>query len=325
MVSVSMKALLEAGVHFGHQTRRWNPKMKPYIFGDRNGIHIIDLQKTMQLFKEATDFVAESARNNKRILFVGTKRQAQDAVKEEADRCGMYYINNRWLGGLLTNWQTVSKSIEKSKTLEEMKEHNYAGEISKKSVARLERHRRKLDKNLAGIRRMDNRPDVLVVIDPSKEQIAILESNKMKIPVVALVDTNCNPEPINYVIPGNDDALRSVRLIVSKLADAVIEGMNMRKQDEEQAAKEAAVAAAEAEAEPEKPALDVAPAFDRPVEGAPAGDRRPAGRRTARPRTRPPVPREVHSVWLEEGKPGYTVPPEEEESPRPTEGKEPAV
>lgn len=239
MVSISMKALLEAGVHFGHQTRRWNPKMKPFIFGDRNGIHIIDLQKTMQLFKEATDFVADNARAGKQILFVGTKRQAQDAVKEEASRCGMYYINNRWLGGLLTNWQTVSRSLEKYKGLDAMKEVNYAGQISKKNIARLERLRKKLEKNLAGIKTLDKRPDLLVIVDPSKEQIAVLESKKMKIPVVALVDTNCDPEPIDYIIPGNDDALRSVRLIVSKLADAVMEGRDMRKQDQEQVAKEA--------------------------------------------------------------------------------------
>ncbi|MBP7865408.1 MAG: 30S ribosomal protein S2 [Acidobacteria bacterium] len=239
MVSITMKALLEAGVHFGHQTRRWNPKMKPYIFGDRNGIHIIDLQKTMHLFKEATDFVAESARRGKRILFVGTKRQAQDAVKDEALRCGQYYINNRWLGGLLTNWQTVSKSLEKYKSLDAMKEVNYAGEVSKKQVARLERKRRKLEKNLAGIKKLDAMPEVLMIIDPSKEDIAVLEAKKMGVKVVALVDTNCNPEPIDYVIPGNDDALRSVRLIVSKLADSVIEGQNMMKQDAELAAKDA--------------------------------------------------------------------------------------
>ncbi|MBN2431787.1 MAG: 30S ribosomal protein S2 [Acidobacteria bacterium] len=249
MSSVTMKALLEAGVHFGHQTRRWNPKMKPYIFGARNGIHIIDLQQTMQLFKEATDFISDTVRLEKKVLFVGTKRQAQDAVREEAERCNMYYINNRWLGGLLTNWQTVSGSLKSYKELEAMKETNYENQISKKAITRLERRRRKLEKNLVGIKDMDRLPDAIVVIDPNKEQIAVKEAQKMNIPVVALVDTNCDPEEINYVIPGNDDALRSVRLIVSKLADAVIEGMEMRKQEDEMVAKQEAEEAAAAEME----------------------------------------------------------------------------
>jgi len=247
--SVTMKALLEAGVHFGHQTRRWNPKMKPYIFGARNGIHIIDLQQTMQLFKEATDFISDTVRQEKKVLFVGTKRQAQDAVREEAERCNMYYINNRWLGGLLTNWQTVSGSLQNYKELETMKENNYENQISKKAITRLERRRRKLEKNLVGIKNMERLPDAIVVIDPNKEQIAIKEARKMNIPVVALVDTNCDPEEINYVIPGNDDALRSVRLIVSKLADAVIEGKEMHKQDEEMIAKQQAEEEAALEAE----------------------------------------------------------------------------
>jgi small subunit ribosomal protein S2 len=252
-----MKALLEAGVHFGHQTRRWNPKMKPYIFGARNGIHIIDLQQTMQLFKEATDFVTDSVRQGKMVLFVGTKRQAQDAVREEAERCEMYYINNRWLGGLLTNWQTVSSSLQNYKDLEAMKESNYENQISKKAITRLERRRRKLEKNLVGIKQMERLPDAIVVIDPNKEQIAVKEARKMNIPVVALVDTNCDPEEINYVIPGNDDALRSVRLIVSKLADAVIEGVEMRKQEEEMVAKQEAEEAAEAELEVKVPETPV--------------------------------------------------------------------
>jgi small subunit ribosomal protein S2 len=304
LVAVTMKALLEAGVHFGHQTRRWNPKMKPYIFGDRNGIHIIDLQKTLQLFKEATDFVSHQSRDGKRILFVGTKRQAQDAVKEEAERCGMYYINNRWLGGLLTNWQTVSRSLEKYKGLEAQKEANYADQISKKAVARLERQRRKLEKNLSGIRHLDAMPEVIIIVDPSKEQIAVLESNKMKVPVVALVDTNCDPAPINYVIPGNDDALRSVRLIVSKLADAVIDGQAMRKQDQEQAAKEAATEEGlekpeAAEAAPELPAgpivRDIAGERKRERERSDR-DRRTGERKDYRPRPpRRPAQRETAS------------------------------
>ncbi len=226
-----MKALLEAGVHFGHQTRRWNPKMKPYIFGARNGIHIIDLQKTMQLFKETTDFVTQSAREGKRFLFVGTKKQAQDAVKEETERCGEFYIINRWPGGLLTNWNTVKNSIKRLQILNEMKESGAFDTLPKKEVSRLERKRRKLERNLGGILGMENLPDILIIIDPSNEEIAVKEGNKTKTPIVALVDTNCDPDLIDYIIPGNDDALRSVRLITSKMADAIIEGKKLREQD----------------------------------------------------------------------------------------------
>ncbi len=226
-----MKALLEAGVHFGHQTRRWNPKMKPFIFGARNGIHIIDLQKTMQLFKETTDFVTKSAREGKRFLFVGTKKQAQDAVKEETERCGEFYIINRWPGGLLTNWNTVKNSIKRLQLLNEMKENGTFDSLPKKEVSRLERKRRKLERNLGGILGMEDLPDVLIIIDPSNEEIAVKEGNKTNTPIVALVDTNCDPDLIDYIIPGNDDALRSVRLITSKLADAIIEGKKLREQD----------------------------------------------------------------------------------------------
>ena len=245
MSSVTMKALLEAGVHFGHQTRRWNPKMKPYIFGARNGIHIIDLQQTMQLFKEATDFVTEMAQQGKRILFVGTKRQAQDAVREEAERCNMYFINNRWLGGLLTNWETVNGSLARYNELEEMKANNYEKEISKKAKTRLERRRKKLEKNLVGIRNMDRLPDVLVIIDPNKESIAVQEATKMNIPIVALVDTNCDPDNIDHIIPGNDDALRSVRLVTSKIADSVLEGVDLFEQEQQMQLKAAAEEAEE--------------------------------------------------------------------------------
>ena len=231
MVTITMKALLEAGVHFGHQTRRWNPKMKPYIFGARNGIHIIDLQKTMQLFKETTDFVTQSAREGKRFLFVGTKKQAQDAVKEETERCGEFYIINRWPGGLLTNWNTVKNSIKRLQILNEMKESGAFDTLPKKEVSRLERKRRKLERNLGGILGMENLPDILIIIDPSNEEIAVKEGNKTKTPIVALVDTNCDPDLIDYIIPGNDDALRSVRLITSKMADAIIEGKKLREQD----------------------------------------------------------------------------------------------
>src|SRR5213595_610274 len=221
-----MKELLEAGVHFGHQTKRWNPKMKKYIFGKRNGIYIIDLQKTLKLFKEASQFITDLAGQGKRILFVGTKRQAQDAILEEANRCGMFYVNNRWLGGTLTNFTTVRKSIERLKELEAVL-GDTEKELSKKERAALDRERDKLQKNLIGIREMDSLPDALFVIDPKKEYIAVKEAKKLEIPVVAIVDTNCDPEDINYVIPGNDDAIRAIRLFTQKIADAVLEGDNL--------------------------------------------------------------------------------------------------
>ncbi|MGZ8853891.1 MAG: 30S ribosomal protein S2 [Thermoanaerobaculia bacterium] len=221
-----MKELLEAGVHFGHQTKRWNPKMKKYIFGKRNGIYIIDLQKTLKLFKEASSFIADLAGQGKRILFVGTKRQAQDAILEEANRCGMFYVNNRWLGGTLTNFTTVRKSIERLKEIEAIL-GDTEKEMSKKERAQLDHEREKLQKNLIGIREMDGLPDALFVIDPKKEYIAVKEAKKLGIPVVAIVDTNCDPEDINYVIPGNDDAIRAIRLFTQKIADAVLEGYNL--------------------------------------------------------------------------------------------------
>ena len=225
-VSITMKELLEAGVHFGHQTKRWNPKMKKYIFGKRNGIYIIDLQKTLKLFKEASAFITDLSQGGKRILFVGTKRQAQDAILEEANRCGMFYVNNRWLGGTLTNFTTVRKSIERLKELESML-NDTEKEMSKKERAALEHEREKLQKNLIGIREMDGLPDALFVIDPKKEYIAVKEAKKLGIPVVAIVDTNCDPEDIDYVIPGNDDAIRAIRLFTQKMADSVLEGYNV--------------------------------------------------------------------------------------------------
>ena len=219
-----MKDLLEAGVHFGHQTKRWNPKMKAYIFGERNGIYIIDLQKTLKLFKEAYDFVRTSSSQGKDILFVGTKKQAQDAITEEAKRCGMYYISSRWLGGMLTNFATIKKSIDRLKKIEKMKEDGTYDKLTKKEVARLEKERTKLEKILCGIKTMPGLPSLLFVIDPRNEQIAVQEANRLGIPVVAVVDTNCDPDNIDYVIPGNDDAIRAIRLMASKVADAVLEG-----------------------------------------------------------------------------------------------------
>ena len=212
-----MKELLEAGVHFGHQTKRWNPKMKEYIFGERNGIYIIDLQKTLKMFKEASKFVTDQAAEGKLVLFVGTKRQAQDAIAEEANRCGMFYVNQRWLGGLLTNWVTVQKSVKRLKELDEMATDGRYELLPKKEVVKLERERKHLQANLAGIKNLNRLPDVLFVIDSNKEQIAVKEARKLGIPVVAVVDTNCDPSEVDYVIPGNDDALRAIRLFASKI------------------------------------------------------------------------------------------------------------
>ena len=220
-----MKELLESGVHFGHQTRRWNPKMKEYIFGERNGIHIIDLQKTLKAFKEATHFITEAASEGKTILFVGTKRQAQEAVAVEAERCGQYFINNRWLGGLLTNWATVQKSIKRLAELQTTEEEGYEGR-SKKEVSRLERERKHLHQNLRGIKDMPGIPDILFIVDSGKEEIAVKEAKKLNITIVAVVDTNSDPTQIDYVIPGNDDALRAIRLFSTKIADATIAGAN---------------------------------------------------------------------------------------------------
>jgi small subunit ribosomal protein S2 len=222
--AISMKELLEAGVHFGHQTKRWNPKMKEYIFGERNGIYIIDLQKTLKLFKDAARYVVEMAAQGKTVLFVGTKRQAQEAVSEEANRCQMFYVNQRWLGGLLTNMVTVQKSIKRLKELEQMNSEGAYGGRPKKEIVRMERERKHLDGNLAGIKDMPGLPDVVFVIDSNKEAIAVKEARRLGIPVVAIVDTNCDPDEVDWVIPGNDDALRAIRLFTSKIADAVIEG-----------------------------------------------------------------------------------------------------
>jgi len=221
-----MKELLEAGVHFGHQVRRWNPKMKEYIFGERNGIYIIDLQKTQRMFREAIAFVTNliAEDKGKTVLFVGTKRQAQDAIREESEKCGQYYVNQRWLGGLLTNFQTVQKSIKRLKDLESMQTDGRYEKMTKKERIKLDRERDSLNKNLSGIKAMNRLPDAVFIIDVKKEEIAVAEANRLGIPIVAVVDTNCSPEGIDYVIPGNDDALRAVRLFASRIADAIVEG-----------------------------------------------------------------------------------------------------
>jgi len=222
-----MKEFLEAGVHFGHQTRRWNPKMKEYIFGERNGIYIIDLQKTLKMFKDASKYVTDLCASGKTVLFVGTKRQAQDAVAEEATRAGMPYINQRWLGGLLTNWVTVQKSVKRLQELDEMATDGRYDLLTKKEVIKLERERKHLQANLAGIKNMKRLPDALFIVDSNNEAIAVKEARKLGIPVVAVVDTNCDPTVVDYVIPGNDDALRAIRLFTSKISDSAIEGVNL--------------------------------------------------------------------------------------------------
>ena len=231
MSSITMKELLEAGVHFGHQTKRWNPKMKPYIFGARNGIYIIDLQKTVRLFKNAYNFVVESTRNGDTVLFVGTKKQAQDSISDEAQRCGMYFVNNRWLGGMLTNFATVKQSIDRLKKLDAMFADGSIEVYTKKEALKLGKEREKLEKTLGGIKGMGRLPGVLFVVDPNNEEIAVKEARKLGIPVVAIVDTNCDPDVIDHVIPGNDDAIRAIRLLTAKMADAVLDGLQARDSD----------------------------------------------------------------------------------------------
>ncbi len=241
MAVVTMKELLEAGVHFGHQVKRWNPKMKKYIFGERNGIYIIDLQKTLKGIEDAYNFMKEVAASGQHVLFVGTKKQAQDSIREEAQRAGAFYVNNRWLGGMLTNFTTIKKSIEKLKKIEQMKEDGTYEALTKKEVAKYEKTRMKLEKNLGGIKEMDGHPGAVFIVDPKKEHIAVLEARKLNIPIVAIVDTNCDPDLIDFVIPGNDDAIRAIRLITSKMADAIIEGKDILNKSIEEAAEEAAI------------------------------------------------------------------------------------
>jgi len=250
MSIVSIKQLLEAGVHFGHHTRRWNPKMAEYIFTERNGIYIIDLQKTIKKFEEAYMFVRETAQDGGSVLFVGTKKQAADAIREEAERCGMYFVNVRWLGGMLTNYKTIKMSIERLRSLEKMQEDGTFDMLPKKEVAALQKEMFNLEKNLGGIKNMKGLPSAVFIVDPRKEHNAVLEAKKLGIPVVAIVDTNCDPDDADYIIPGNDDAIRAIRLISSVIADAVLEG----KQGEQLNEAEAEITAAEAEedAEPAK-------------------------------------------------------------------------
>ncbi|MCK5504026.1 MAG: 30S ribosomal protein S2 [Thermodesulfovibrionia bacterium] len=238
---VTMKELLEAGVHFGHQVKRWNPKMKKYIFGQRNGIYIIDLQKTVKMFEVAYDFVKDLSSRGETVLFVGTKKQAQDVIVEESQRAQSFFVNQRWLGGMLTNFKTIKEGIEKLKKIEKMKEDGTYELLTKKEVAKYETERLRLEKNLSGVKGMDTLPGAVVIIDPKKEAIAVAEAMKLSIPLVALVDTNCDPDDIDYVIPGNDDAIRSIRLLTSKIADAVLEGRNILDKTVEETAENEAI------------------------------------------------------------------------------------
>jgi len=237
LVPIALKDLLEAGVHFGHQTKRWNPKMKEYIFGERNGIYIIDLGKTLKLVRDAEEFVSNLAADGRTILFVGTKRQAQDVIAEEAQRCGMYFVNERWLGGLLTNFATIQRSLGRLRDIEAMATDGRYDTLSKKEIARNEKERRKLQKNLEGIRGMSRLPDAVFVVDTKKEQIAVDEARKLKIPVIGVVDTNCDPDEVDFVIPGNDDALRSIRLFASRMADAVLHGRGIKESSDADSAR----------------------------------------------------------------------------------------
>jgi len=238
---VTMKDLLESGVHFGHQVKRWNPKMKKFIFGQRNGIYIIDLQKTVKMFEVAYNFIKDSSSRGETVLFVGTKKQAQDVIIEEAQKAGAYFVNQRWLGGMLTNFNTIKQGIAKLKKIEKMKEDGTYDLLTKKEVSKYENERTRLDKNLSGVKNMTKLPNIIFIIDPKKEALAVAEAKKLSIPIVSLVDTNCDPDDINYVIPGNDDAIRSIRLLSSKMAEAVIEGKSIMNKKAEDAAEKRAI------------------------------------------------------------------------------------
>ncbi|HOQ67243.1 MAG TPA: 30S ribosomal protein S2, partial [Candidatus Atribacteria bacterium] len=230
---VTMKQLLEAGVHFGHQTRRWNPKMKPYIFTERNNIYIIDLQKTVELAEEAYNFARDLASKGGTFLFVGTKKQAQEAIEQEARRCGMFYVNQRWLGGMITNFSTIRQSVQRLKNIEDMEERGILDKLPKKEVMQIKKRKARLEKYLSGIRDMEKLPDAIFVVDPRRERNAVLEARKMDIPIIAIVDTNCDPDEIDYPIPGNDDAIRAIRLFTSLIADAILEGKRLLSEGQE--------------------------------------------------------------------------------------------
>ncbi|MCW5970827.1 MAG: 30S ribosomal protein S2 [Blastocatellales bacterium] len=340
MATVTMKELLEAGVHFGHQVRRWNPKMKEYIFGERNGIYIIDLQKTQRMFKEAIKFVTDltSAGTNRTVLFVGTKRQAQDAIRDEALRCNQYFINQRWLGGLLTNFTTIQKSIKRLKEIEAMQADGRIDQFAKKERLQIDRERQALDKNLSGIKDMKRLPDIIFVIDTNKEEIAVKEANRLGIPVVAVVDTNCDPDGVNHVIPGNDDALRAVRLFASRIADAVLEGQQLAQQKEsEEAAVAAETAATSGAAEPSRPRRERGERGERRDRGdrrdrrdrgdrGERGERRPRPAATTTPQAAPAVSTDAPTATAVAAAPPVPAPPvvETPEAPAPQVDATPA-
>ncbi len=271
MATIQMKELLEAGVHFGHQTRRWNPKMKPFIFGKRNGIHIVDLQKTLKYFEEAAEFVRELAGNGRNILFVGTKRQAQDTIREEATRCGMFYMNHRWLGGTMTNFDTIKKSITRFKEIE-VALANEDSHLTKKERIGLERQRKKMERAIGGIKDMEGLPEALFVVDTEHEHIAVKEANRLGIPVIAVVDTNCDPEDVDFPIPGNDDAIRAIRLFTSRIADNVLEGLNLADKRFVGPGEEAEASAAAPDEEPAQAEPVVTPEVAPAAEEAPADE-----------------------------------------------------
>jgi small subunit ribosomal protein S2 len=302
-----MKELLEAGVHFGHQTKRWNPKMREFIFGQRNGIYIINLQKTLVKFREALDFVGRVSTEGRTILFVGTKRQAQDTVAEESARSGMPFVNQRWLGGTLTNYRTIKKRIERLRWLDNFLENPVEGRYTKKELLQLEKERVKLAKVLTGIKTLDRLPDALFVIDPKKEHIAVQEARKLEIPVVAVVDTNCDPEDIDYPIPGNDDAIRSIKLFAGRIADAILEGRSLyEKREGEQEAQEAALAAA---AGGGGVTVASAPGDGRSARRAPSSEGRRAGarRKSAARAEEPALPAESPGPVEAEAEPAIEV------------------
>ena len=257
---VTMRQMLEAGLHFGHQTRRWNPKMKPYIYGPRNGIHIVNLDETMKLFRKAYRYILDVVADGGTVVFVGTKRQAQAIIREEAERCGMFFVNHRWLGGMMTNFQTIKHSVDRLKKIEAMQEDGSINRFPKKEILKMEKERVKLDRNIGGIKDMRVLPDVLFVIDPRKEEIAVSEARKLNIPVVALTDTNCDPDGIDCIIPGNDDAIRAIKLIASQLADAVIEGKARRGEEEDAGVEELEAAMSAEDAAPAESTEETAPA-----------------------------------------------------------------
>jgi len=328
LVSITMKQLLEAGVHFGHQTKRWNPKMKEYIFGQRNGIYIIDLQKSLKLFKNAIQFVYDLGLQGKTVLFLGTKRQAQEAIQEAAQRTGMYYVNQRWLGGLLTNFVTIQKSIKRFREIESMRSNGQYDLFSKKEVARYERERKKLEKNLSGIKEMAGLPDALFIIDTKLEMIAIKEAVKLNIPVIGVADTNCDPDEIDFIIPGNDDALRAIRLITDTIAQAYLEGKavfeSRQKEIAEQAEKQRQVqaqqAAAAREAEGKEAAESRAASPDSGGESArPKTTVRRALQRKAKPKKSEPAAQTDQTEMLSPAEESATLP--EQEGERPEEQK----